>query len=183
MADRDGDSHLLERIADGDDGALRELYRRYGRLAFTLAYRITRREDRAEEAVQEAFVRVWRNAGRFDPSRASFATWFSRVVRNLCIDMLRRKDPLERAGALSKIEDWIAYSEPIEPVIVNRLDVRDAFLRLPAEQSRVLEMAYYQGFTHREIAEALAIPEGTVKSRMRLGLQRMRRYLGDGRSS
>ncbi|MEE9277201.1 MAG: sigma-70 family RNA polymerase sigma factor, partial [Dehalococcoidia bacterium] len=82
---------LLRRIADGDDDALRELYRAYARLAFTLAYRILGHEDRAEDAVQEAFLRVWRNADRFDRSKGAFTTWFGRIVRNLCIDMLRRR--------------------------------------------------------------------------------------------
>jgi RNA polymerase sigma-70 factor (ECF subfamily) len=175
--DSDTAAHLLKRIAEGDDEALRRLYREYGRLAFTIAFRILGKEERAEDAVQEAFVRVWKNAATFDPSRAAFSTWLSRVVRNLCIDMLRRKDPLDRAGALSDVEAWLAYSDPVEPTVVNRLTIRDAFLQIPATQSRVLEMAYFEGLTHREIAERLEIPEGTVKSRMRLGLQRMRTYL------
>ncbi len=168
---------LLRRIADGDDDALRELYRAYARLAFTLAYRILGHEDRAEDAVQEAFLRVWRNADRFDRSKGAFTTWFGRIVRNLCIDMLRRRTPIQRAGPLEDVERWLAASEPIDTPILNRLLVREAFLRVPTEQSQVLEMAYFQGLTHREIADRLEIPEGTVKSRMRLGLQKMRQHL------
>ena len=176
-------AHLLKRIAEGDDEALRLLYREYGRLAFTIAFRILGREDGAEDAVQEAFIRVWKNAAAFDPTRAAFATWLSRIVRNLCIDMIRRKDPLSRAGSIADVEAWLAYSDPVESIVINRLTVRDAFLQIPATQSRVLEMAYFEGLTHREIAERLEIPEGTVKSRMRLGLQRMRNYLQQGARS
>ncbi|HJN91949.1 MAG TPA: sigma-70 family RNA polymerase sigma factor [Dehalococcoidia bacterium] len=172
---------LLERIADGDDEALRDLYREYGRLAFSIAVRIVSREDLAEEIVQEAFLRVWRNADRFDHRKASFSTWFGHMVRNLCIDVLRRKDPLHRAGSLDGVSTWLAHSAEIESEIVDRVIVRESFLRLPADQSRVLEMAYFEGFTHREIAEALEIPEGTVKSRMRLGLKKMRDHLSEGK--
>ena len=174
---RDEAARLLERIADGDEEALREIYRAYGRLAYTLAYRILRRDDLAEEAVQEAFLRVWRHAHRFDPSKAAFSTWLGRMTRNICIDVLRRKDPISRAGPLTDVERWLAVSEPLEQPVLDRVIIREAFLTLPEEQSRVLDMAYYQGLTHREIAEALALPEGTVKSRMRLGLQKLRRHL------
>jgi len=173
---------LLERIADGDDEALRELYREYGRLTFSIAVRIVSNEDVAEDIVQEAFLRVWRNADRFDHRKASFSTWFGRMIRNLCIDVLRRKDPLNRAGPLDGVSEWLAHSAAIETEVVDRIIVRESFLRLPPDQSRVLEMAYFQGFTHREIAEALEIPEGTVKSRMRLGLKKMRDHLSEGAS-
>ena len=142
-----------------------------------MAYRILRRDDLAEEAVQEAFLRVWRHAHRFDPSKAAFSTWLGRMTRNICIDVLRRKDPISRAGPLTDVERWLAVSEPLEQPVLDRVIIREAFLTLPEEQSRVLDMAYYQGLTHREIAEALALPEGTVKSRMRLGLQKLRRHL------
>lgn len=168
---------ILERVAMGDEEALRELYRRYSRLAFTIAVRILGREDVAEDIVQEAFLRVWRSARLFDPAKASFGTWFGRLVRNLCIDVLRRKEPLQRAGALDDVAHLLAHSDRIEPLVLNRVVVRDAFLRLPPEQSRVLEMAYFEGLSHREIAESLEIPEGTVKSRMRLGLKKMRDHL------
>ena len=168
---------LLERIVDGDDEALRELYRRYSRLAFSLAIRILRREDLAEDVVQEAFVRVWKNADRFDGSRAQFSTWFGRMVRNLCIDQLRRKDPLQRAGPLEDVEHWLSQSRPLDVPVLDRIVIREAFLRLPPEQSSVIELAYFAGLTHREIAERQEIPEGTVKSRMRLGMEKMRQHL------
>ena len=173
---------LLPRIAAGDDEALRTLYRDYGRLAFSLAFRIVGRQDRAEECVQEAFLRVWRHASRFDASRGSFTTWFVRIVHNLAIDTLRRERPTLYVGDLAEVEWRMDHHDPPERAVLDRLLVREAFLRLPPEQSRVLEMAYFEGFTHREIAAELEIPEGTVKSRMRLGLERLRRYLdGEGR--
>lgn len=171
---------LLQRIADGDDEALRELYRAHHRLAFALAVRMLGREDAAEDIVQEAFLRVWRHAGRFDPAKAGFATWLGRIVRNLCVDQLRRKTPLARGDSVGDVELWLAPVPSVDTGVLNRLIVRDAFLRLPREQSEVLVLSYFQGLTHREIAKSLAIPEGTVKSRMRLGLRRMRAHLEEG---
>ncbi len=167
---------LLRRISDGDDEALRDLYRAHHRLAFALAMRMLGREDAAEDVVQEAFLQVWRHAERFDPAKAGFATWLGRIVRNLCIDQLRRKS--SRGGeALADVERWLAPVPAVDVAVLDRLLVREAFLRVPREESEVLELSYFQGLTHREIAPALAIPEGTVKSRMRLGLRKMRAYL------
>ena len=168
---------ILQRVADGDDEALRDLYRQYGRLAFTIAIRILGREDLAEDVVQEAFLRVWRYADRFDARKASFVTWFSRLVRNLCIDILRKKEPLRGAGPIDDVAHFLAHNDRIEAPVLDRIIIREAFLHLPAEQSRVLEMAYFQGLSHREISQLLEIPEGTVKSRMRLGLKKMRDQL------
>lgn len=168
---------LLERVAANDNEALRELYRLYGRLAYTISLRIVSREDLAEEVVQEAFQRVWRHAAKFDSRKASFPTWFGRMVRNLSIDVLRRKEPLYRAGPIDDIAHLLAHSDTVELPILNRLIVREAFLRLPPDQSRILEMVYFGGLTHREIAVELEIPEGTVKSRLRLGLKKMRDQL------
>ena len=148
-------------------------------MAFTIAFRILGREDRAEDVVREVFIRIWKNAASFHSTRAGFHTWLSRVVRNLCIDMIRRKDPIERAGAITDAEHWLSFSDPVEPAAANRFTVRDAFLQIPVTQSRVLEMAYFEGLTYREIAERLGVPASTVKSRMRLGLRGMRRYLED----
>ncbi len=177
VSQRQQTDQLLRRVAEGDEEALRELYRSHGRFAYALAFRILGRDDQAEDAVQEAFLRVWRHARRFDSSKASFSTWFGRLVRNLCIDMLRRKEPANRAGPLDDLERYIAPAAPLDAPILDRLVIREAFLRLPIDQSRVLEMSYFEGYTHREIAEALSLPEGTVKSRMRLGLQKLREYL------
>ena len=168
---------LLERVAADDDEALRELYRLYGRLAYTISLRIVSREDLAEEVVQEAFLRVWRHAAKFDSRRASFPTWFGRMVRNLSIDVLRRKEPLYRAGPIEDVAHILSHSDTVDAPILNRLIVREAFLRIPPDQSRVLEMVYFGGLTHREVATELEIPEGTVKSRLRLGLKKMRDHL------
>lgn len=168
---------LLERVAANDDEALRELYRLYARLAYTISLRIVSREDLAEEVVQEAFLRVWRNAAKFDSRKASFPTWFGRMVRNLSIDVLRRKEPLYRAGPIEDVAHLLSHSDTVDVPVLNRLIVREAFLRLPPDQSRVLEMVYFGGLTHREVAVELEIPEGTVKSRLRLGLKKLRDQL------
>ena len=168
---------LLQRVSNGDDEALREIYRAHHRLAFALAIRMLGREDAAEDVVQEAFLRVWRHAGRFDPNKAGFPTWLGRIVRNLCVAQLRRKTPLSHGDSVGEVEQWLAPVPSVETGVLNRLIVRDAFLQLPRKQSEVLVLSYFQGLTHREIAASLAIPEGTVKSRMRLGLRKMRAHL------
>ena len=180
MANPHSSAELLQRLAEGDDEALRELYRQYGRLAYALALRVLGREDRAEDAVQEAFLRVWRYADRFDPVKGTFSTWFGRLVRNLCIDILRHREPLMNADPIEDVERWLDPAGGVDGPVLDRLIVMDAFLRLPPKQSQVLELAYFKGLAHREIAATLEIPEGTVKSRMRLGLEKMRQHL-DGR--
>ncbi len=165
--------NLLQRIAANDDEALRALYRLYGRLAYTISLRIVAREDLAEEIVQEAFLHVWRHAAKFDSRKAPFSTWFSRMVRNLSVTALRRTEPLSHAQAVEDVAHLLAHSDTVGAPILNRLIVRESFLKILPGQSLVLEMAYFGGRTHREIAVDLEIPEDIVKSRLRLGLKNL----------
>jgi RNA polymerase sigma-70 factor, ECF subfamily len=177
MADPDeADDQLIAAVARGDHPALLALYDRHGRIAYGLAYRVLGEAGAAEEAVQDAYLRIWRRASTFDPSRGGVRSWLLTIVHHCAIDLLRR-----RAGAppvvagLDEVAERQAVPDAWSDVVV-RLEqdrVRTAVATLPGEQRRAIEMAYFDGLTHREIAERDGLPLGTVKGRLRLGLRRL----------
>jgi len=169
------DAELLAAIAAGDPDALVTLYDRYGRLAFGLAYRILGDAFLAEEVVQDAFMNVWRNAAKFDANRGAVRSWLLAIVHHRAVDRLRewRGKDLEvdlddAALTLTAPDVWGALLDQIELE-----SVRQALAALPEEQRLALELAYFQGLTHQEIAERTGWPLGTVKSRLRLGLAKL----------
>lgn len=170
------DDELITAIAQGDHPALLALYDRHSRLGYGLAYRMLGESGAAEEAVQDAFLRVWRRAATFDPSRGSVRSWLMTIVHHCAIDLHRKRasGPTIVAGL-----DEIAEQTPAPDTwseVSARLDqdrVRAAVAQLPQEQRRAIELAYFDGLTHREIAERDGLPLGTVKGRLRLGLQRL----------
>lgn len=172
------DEALLSLVADSDDLALAELYDRFGRVAYGLALRILRDEALAEDAVQEAFLTIWRSADRFLAERAGARTWILTLVHRRAVDLVRREDrrrgePLERATeapAPTTAEDEATLG-------FERRVVQEALQRLPAEQREALELGYYGGLTQSQLAERLGQPLGTVKSRMFAGLSRLRDLL------
>ncbi len=170
------DEELLHRLAAGDQSALAALYDRYGRLALWLANQTLGDGAAAEDAVQDAFVSVWRHAAAYDPSRGTVRAWLLATVRHRCID-LRRQGPHIPPIAL---EPELALSEPDDSVwdhVAPRIEgeaVRRAIVTLPPEQRAAVYLAYYHGLTHAEIASRLQVPLGTVKSRLRLGLEKLR---------
>jgi RNA polymerase sigma-70 factor, ECF subfamily len=178
------DDELIAAIARGDHAALLMLYDRYGRMAYGLAYRILGDPGTAEEAVQDAFLRVWRRAATFDPERARGAvrSWLLTIVHHCAIDLLRR-----RAGAPPVVAglDEIAERQAAPDAwsdVSGRLEqerVRTAVATLPGEQRRAIELAFFDGLTHREIAERDGLPLGTVKGRLRLGLRRLYNLLAE----
>ena len=177
MADPEpGDDQLIAAVARGDHPALLALYDRHGRVAYGLAYRILGEAGAAEEAVQDAFLRVWRRAATFDPARGVVRSWLLTIVHHCAIDLLRR-----RASAPPVVAglDEIAERQAVPDAwgdVVGRLErdrVRSAVATLPGDQRRAIEMAYFDGLTHREIAERDGLPLGTVKGRLRLGLRRL----------
>ncbi len=170
---------LLQRVANGDDEALREIYRAQRRAAFALAVRMLGREDQAEDVLQEAFLRVWQDAGRLHPGKADLPTWLGRIVRDLCANRLRGKKARGRGDPVRDAAQWLAPVAGVEPGVRDRRVVREVFLQLPREQSEVITLAYFEGQTHREIALALAIPEAQVTSRMRMALHHLRTQLDD----
>jgi RNA polymerase sigma-70 factor (ECF subfamily) len=177
MADPEpGDDQLIAAVARGDHPALLALYDRHGRVAYGLAYRILGEAGAAEEAVQDAFLRVWRRAATFDPSRGVVRSWLMTIVHHCAIDLLRRKAsaPPVVAG-LDEIAERQAVPDAWGDVVgrMERDRVRSAVATLPGDQRRAIEMAFFDGLTHREIAERDGLPLGTVKGRLRLGLRRL----------
>jgi RNA polymerase sigma-70 factor, ECF subfamily len=173
-----GDQRLIERMASGDGAALRTLYDQHARGVFSLAVRILRSQQDAEDLVQDVFVQAWRQAGRYDAGRGTVAAWLLMQTRSRAIDKLRsrhaRPEGTEADGILEQQRDPAAGAD----VQVVRLEQADAIRRavenLPHGQRAALELAYYEGLTHVEIAERLEEPLGTVKTRIRQGLLRLR---------
>jgi len=177
------DEELLAAIQRHDDAALAELYDRYGHLAFGLAYRILGERGTAEDIVQEAFLAVWRRSSSFKADRGSARAWLMSIVHNASID--RRRGRHRRELTDVPLDD-LAFkletdAEDTFAVVSERIEaehVRAALGGLPAEQREVIELAYFGGLTQQEIATRTGTPLGTVKSRMRLGLHKMRTLLG-----
>jgi RNA polymerase sigma factor (sigma-70 family) len=175
------DEALVALVARYDDGALGELYDRYGQVAFGLARRVVQDRELAEDAVQEAFLAVWRTAGRFVAERAQARTWLLTIVHRRAVDVVRREERrrveplegLEKSGSDEDASDsaWLS---------LERDRVRGALARLPDQQREALELAYYAGFTQSQLAERLGEPLGTIKSRMFNGLSRLRELLDEG---
>lgn len=176
---------LLVRRADA--AAFAVVYERHSRAAFSLAYRMCGSRSAAEDVVQESFLSLWRSGARYDRARGSVRTWVLGIVHNRAIDSLRRSVVHDRRRASDEgIEERFEARERTEVEVARRDEageVREAMRSLPPEQTKVIELAYFGGFTHTEIAEMLDLPVGTVKGRMRLGLEKMRARLGDLRET
>ena len=172
------DDALLSSLAARDLGALAALYDRYGRLAYSLAYRILGESEAAEDVVQDAFLSAWRGAGSYRRERGNPRAWLLSIVHHRAVDILRRKTtfrpaPLEMAESQPSDDDTALAAEKN----VEHRTVRDALEALPQAQRRTIELAYFGGYTHVELSELMGVPLGTVKGRMRIGLQKMRRAL------
>jgi RNA polymerase sigma-70 factor (ECF subfamily) len=171
------DEALLEAVARSDEAALGELYDRFGRVAYSLALRILRDPDLAEDAVQEAFLQAWRGAGRYSPERGKASTWLLTFVHRRAVDLVRREER-------RRTENGEALPEPPGPGADETAFVRslrelvlDALRKLPPEQREAIELAYYGGLTQAQVAERLSEPLGTIKSRMFSGLKRLHTLL------
>ena len=174
------DEALVALVARGDDGALGELYDRYGRVAYGVALRVLRDAALAEDAVQEAFVTLWRTAARFVPERARASTWLLTLVHRRAVDAVRREqrrrtEPLEQAA-----HPATAGADDDALLRLERERVQGALAQLPDAQREALELAYFGGFTQAELADRLGQPLGTIKSRMFSGLRRLAELLGEG---
>ena len=171
------DEDLMSLTGDGDAGAFATLYDRHGRATYSLAYRMMGERLAAEDLVQEAFLQTWRAARSYRAARGSVRTWTLSIVHHRGIDQLRSsairhrtQDRFEASATVSQPSE--AFSETWRNS--QRAQVREALRELPPEQLQVLELAYFSGDTHREIAELLNLPLGTEEGRMRLGLQKIR---------
>ncbi|HEX3224979.1 MAG TPA: sigma-70 family RNA polymerase sigma factor [Gaiellaceae bacterium] len=175
------DEALVALAARSEQSALAELYDRFGRPAYGLALRILRDESLAEDAVQDAFLAVWRTAPRFLPERGKASTWILTLVHRRAVDLVRREER-RRTDALDPETEPGDRSPPVDEEAWLRLQrerVQSALRQLPDQQREAIELAYYGGFTQSELAERLGQPLGTIKSRMFLGLGRLRELLGD----
>jgi RNA polymerase sigma factor (sigma-70 family) len=182
MARRDlahlSDEAVVALTARSDEVALAELYDRYGRAAYGLAVRVLRDEALAEDAVQEAFLAIWRGASRFIPERAKASTWIMTLVHRRAVDLVRREER-RRADPLPEVEPDSGGPSAADSTWLHleRERVQAALRQLPDQQREALELAYYGGFTQSELAERLGEPLGTIKSRMFAGLARLRELL------
>jgi len=184
-AERLADEELMPLVGRKDPEAFAVLYDRHGGAAYSLSYRIVGDRAAAEEVTQEAFISVWRSGARFDAARGSVRSWLLSVVRNRAIDFLR-----SRAGKAPKLtfdDDSVLEQRPAEERTDEEAlrretaaELRGAIGKLPGEQSKVIELAYFGGFSHSEISRILGLPMGTVKGRMRLGLEKIRGELAEG---
>ena len=184
-AQRLADEDLMPLIGGHDPEAFEVFYDRHGGAAYSLAYRIVGERGAAEDVAQEAFLSVWRSRARYDPTRGSVRAWVLGIVRNRAIDALRRS--AGRAPRLGFDDESVLEQRPAaertEEEALQRETSREmqtALGELPRDQAKVIELAYFGGFTHSEIAEMLGMPLGTVKGRMRLGLEKIRNRLAEG---
>ena len=184
-AERLGDEELMPLVAEQDADAFEVFYDRHGGAAYSLAYRIVGEPAGAEDVVQEAFISIWRSGGRYDRARGSVRSWTLGIVRNRAIDLLR-----SRSGRTPKLGfddeaalEQRASGDSTDEEALRRetaREIRGALGELPGEQSKVIELAYFGGFSQTEIAAMLGVPLGTVKGRMRLGLEKIRGQLAEG---
>jgi len=175
------DEELIPLVNNDEPEAFATLYERHSRAAFSLAYRMMGERQAAEDLTQEAFIKVWRRASSYRAQKASVRTWILSIVHNRGIDQLRSH--ASRRRTQDKIEAAAPTSEPSEAFAqtwrnTQAEQVREALSTLPKEQLKILELAYFSGYTHVEIAELVGLPLGTVKGRMRLGLKKMKGYFG-----
>ena len=181
------DADLIGRAAAGDAQALETLYERYSGVVFSFALRLVADRQLAEEVLQEVFFRAWQQGGAYSAQRGTFVTWLLSITHNLAIDEIRKRkrrpqkaDSEEPETVLAGVADTSAGADVEGEVWLGslRTTVAEALKELPQAQRQAIELAYYQGLTQREIAETLGEPLGTIKTRMRLGLQKLREALG-----
>lgn len=181
------DQAALERMARGDQAGLAEIYDRHGRLVYSLALRIVRDRGDAEDVTQDVFVQAWRQASRFDTTRGNVAAWLLTMARSRAIDLIRRRRVRPQPGA----DDMVMETKDASPAPdvqfewVQRAEViQEAMGALPLVQRLAIELAFFEGLTQAEIAEQLEVPLGTVKTRIRQGLLKLRdRLAGAGATS
>ena len=177
------DEELMQLVHDGDVRAFEVVFDRHASAAFSLAYRMCGRRATAEDIVQDAFLSLWRSGSGYDPRRGSLRSWVLSVVHNRAVDAMRRLGAKARLDVPDEgIAERLHAAETTDGEVERRDDarqVRTALDELPPDQRQVIELAYFGGFTHKQIAEMLDLPPGTVKGRMRLGLTKLRFFLGE----
>ncbi|MBV8573397.1 MAG: sigma-70 family RNA polymerase sigma factor [Acidobacteriaceae bacterium] len=182
--DSTADAELIDRLRRRDPEGLAKAYDRYAPLAYSLFVRIIRDESVAEDLVQELFFRVWNRARDFDPAKGTLGVWIVSIARNMAIDHVRSAQGRlqSRIRPIEPTDQLVFSYKPIEPesVIDNARAIKEAFSTLNPNQKRVLELAYFEGFSQTEIAGQLQQPLGTIKSWMRSGLSKLRSVIKTG---
>ncbi|MGA2048493.1 MAG: sigma-70 family RNA polymerase sigma factor [Terracidiphilus sp.] len=169
------DAALLEAVAEGNQDAMAAVFDRYGRIVFCIALRVLREPSLAEDVMQEVLLQVWKRPQSFVAQRGNLAAWLSVVARNRAIDVLRKRSPLDPLGDLPLPDPRDMTVEHEQGWMLDK--VRTAMDALPADQQGPLELAYFEGLSHTEIAERTGSPLGTVKTRIRAGLMTIRKAM------
>ncbi|MEP6671282.1 MAG: sigma-70 family RNA polymerase sigma factor [Chthoniobacter sp.] len=181
-SDRQIDAQLLARIATGDEAAFGALYDRFSPGLFSFVLKMTRDEKEAEDVLQEGFAHIWRRATTYDPARSSPFTWAVMILRHKAIDRLRVRQRLDRTIEKATVEfSHFPETDDTSAGEAERRDegalIRSALVQIPAEQKQAVELAFFSGLTHEQIAEKLGAPLGTIKARIRRGLLKLREFL------
>ncbi len=177
------DEEVLAYLENGEGWAMAVLYDRYARLVFSLAYKILNDRGASEEVVQEVFVKVWRRAGEYQADKGKFSAWLGGITHHHAIDELRRRRSRPSPQESEETEEAVdSAPAPLETALANQESrrIRDALQAIPADQRRPIEMAYFEGYTQQEIAERLGAPLGTIKTRIRLGMDKLKTLLEEG---
>ena len=169
------EEQLVQGLLAGDEDAIRALYARFGRPVYSMGYRILGNGEAAEELAQDVFLTAWRKAARFDPARGRLSTWLMTIAHNLAVDRLRRENGVRRPTLVLVDEVPETAGEPEEDILLERDAALRALESLSDAERRLLARAYFRGLTAREISEADGIPLGTVKTRLRAALIKVRR--------
>lgn len=172
------ESELIVQLKSNNRDAFEYLYERYSPALYGIILKVVKDEEKASDSMQDAFLKIWKNISRYDPEKGTLFTWILNVARNTAIDKLRLDVKTEKVISLSSVSETevnvdAAYSPPI-----NLLDLRAIVSRLIPERRVLIEMVYFEGYTHEEVSEALQVPLGTVKSRIRKSLQELRHVFG-----
>jgi RNA polymerase sigma-70 factor (ECF subfamily) len=184
-SDNELEAGLINRIAEGDDSAFTALYKRFSGALYGMAFRMMNDAKEAEDVLQEGFTYIWRKAGTYDPNRSSPFAWAVMITRNKAIDRLRVRQRIEKLRERVTAEESFSQNKDEtsadEPTLRERgAIVRSALLDIPLEQRQALELSFFGGLTHEQIAERLDTPLGTIKARIRRGLLRLRDCLKEG---
>ncbi len=167
------DAALLALVQKGDDRAMASLFDRYSKVVYSVALRVLRDPSTAEDILQEVFMQIWRNPESFVATRGSLGGWLAVVARNRAIDTLRRKKPMDQVDDMSLASNYNLANEAERNSLMEK--ARSVIYKLPTEQRKTLEMAFFDGLTHSEIAEMTGDPLGTVKTRIRSALTTLRK--------
>ncbi|GAB4517973.1 MAG: sigma-70 family RNA polymerase sigma factor [Anaerolineae bacterium] len=165
----------MQRIAQRDQAAMAALYQQYGRLVHNMAYRVLKNQAAAEEITQDVFMQIWRQPDKWNADKGQFSSWVLAVTRYTAIDRLRKdqRRPTSNTEPIERL-DMLVQKQGSDPTADNGRVLRLLISRLPNEQRQVIFLAFFRGMTHSDIAEHLNVPVGTVKSRIRLGLQKLK---------